>query len=187
MVTCRDIITDAYRIGGIIGLSEEPTADLAEYGLTGLQSMFHTWIARGLFGTMKDVFATEDYTANEGERITVDSAVVTIPYTFDTDESTDRAPKQLSAISVVTDTGTTSYIYDRRQWISIEAITLNDTCPLADFGRRGLAACLALELTALPTFNGVPTQGVLQAARSFKQAVIATRYAAHNIVEPQYF
>lgn len=187
MATVRDIITDAYRIGGIIGLSEEAPAEEADYGLIGLQSMLHSWINSGMFGTMTDVFKTDDYTASENERVTVDSAVVTIPYTFEDDCGETRAPLQLSAISVVTGTGTTSYIYDRRQWIAIEAMTLNDTCPLAEFGRRGLAACLALELAALPTFGGVPTPGVLQAARSFKQAVISTRYAAHNVSEPEYF
>lgn len=203
MVTCRDIITDAYRVGGIIALSENPESDEADFGMTGLQSMFQSWINVGLFGTMRDVYATADYTARENDRVTTaDGAIVTIPDVLDSNadfysygdapygdypSNGDRAPKQLSAISVVTAGVTTSYIYDRGRWVEIEALELGDDCPLEGFGRRGLAAALALELVAIPAFNSGPTPGMMQSARAFKSAVVANRYAAHNIIEPQFY
>ena len=189
MPTVRDIITDAFRIGGIIGLGEDPKANEADFALTGLQSMFHSWVSSGLFGSMTEVFAADDYTAHENERITIDSAVVTIPTTFAEDgtDGDDRAPRELSVIQCVSDTATTTYIYDRREWRAIETLALGDECPLSGFGARGLASTLSLELCGLPAFGSNPTPSMVQAARAFKTAVMRARYGSAEHVGADFF
>ena len=189
MATVRDIITDAYRVGGIIGLGETPSATEADFALSGLQSMFHAWVSANLFGSMAEVFAADDYTAHENERITIDGAIVTIPTTFAEcgEDGNERAPRELSVIQCVTDTGNTTYIYDRREWRAIETLGLNDECPLSAYGGRGLASLLAIELCGLPAFGGNVTPGMDRAGRAFKGAVMRARLASSERVGADYF
>lgn len=187
MATVRDIITDAYRVSGIVGISDTPSASEAGFGLDGLQSMFQSWVATGMFGEFTDRYKTDAYTALEGDRVTTSgSPTITRPPTYEdggieygdgTGER--RAPKELSVIQVIDTTAGTeaTYIFDRGSWVEIEALSLNDTCPLADYGKRGLASALAVELCAIPAFQGQVSQGVLRAAGAFKSAVRGRRYA----------
>lgn len=186
MATVLDTITDAYRVAGILPLDEDPESEEATFALSGLQSMFQSWVANGMFGLLTDVYKTAAYTAKEGERVTHPGSVtITLPDTYEDggDEYGDgtgsrRAAKELSVIQVVdsnTD-ATTTYIYDRSQWVEIETLATTDTCPLSGYGQRGLAACLAIELCALPAFGAQVTPGLLRSANAFKAAVRSRRY-----------
>lgn len=187
MATVRDIVTDAYRVSGIIGITATPSSEEADFGLTGLQSMFQSWIGNAMFGEFTDKYKTAAYTALEGERVTTSgSPTITRPTTYEDggieygDGSGERrAPRELSVIQVIDTTAGTeaTYIFDRGAWVEIEALTLNSTCPLADYGERGLAMCLAMELCAIPAFNGQVTPGVMRGAGAFKSAVRGRRYA----------
>lgn len=187
MPTCRDIITDAYRMAGVIGIGASPTAGEADFALIGLQGMFQAWVGSGLFGTMIDVFTSEDYTAAEGERVHVDACTVTIPMTVTNSDGTTRAPLLMSAVQIVTNAAVSTYIFDRNQWQNVETLTLSDECPAASFGRRGLAACLAIEIANVPAFAANVTPGLMEACRGFKTSLMRSRYAALDTREIEYF
>jgi len=146
MATCRDVITQALQQSRIAALGDAPEDSEITFGLTVLQSLFDNWVSSGMFGRMKDVYKTIDYTAQEQDRvITSGSPTITIPDAFGDDDKvgTTRPPYDLSLIEVVGATRKV-WLYDTNGWVDINALALGDTCPLA---RRGnLAAVLALEI-----------------------------------------
>lgn len=172
MTTCRDIVTRAYRMAGIIGLSESPETSEAEEGLVALQSMFDTWVAGGMFGRLTDVYKTAAYTAREGERVhTSGSPTITIPSTYaqDGEEGTDRTPYDLSLIEVQDGATRNVWVYDRSAWVDLKGLTLSSTCPFAERGESGLAACLAITLA--DTFGAPIGRSVSSAAAAYRQAL----------------
>lgn len=167
--TCRDIVARALRMAGVVPRGENPDADELRDGLLVLQSLYATWLAGGMFGRLKDVFADGDYDAGEGERITVDDATVTIPTTFDDLDGGDRAPREYAPIVVVTTTGETQYLFTAGQWIELGNLEAGDPAPLANLGMNGLAACLALSFAE--EFGVQIGAGTLAQARNFKTAL----------------
>lgn len=170
MATCRDVITRAYGLPGIVR-NDDPTADEAEWGLIGLQSLFDTWVAGGMFGRLTDVYTSVAYTAREGERVIASgSPTITIPTTYaqDGDAGTDRAPYDLSLIEVQDGQTRNVWLYDRSAWVDLTDLALEDACPLALRGMSGLAACLALEIAG-PSWTA--TDAIMRLAAQFKQAL----------------
>lgn len=165
MATCRDAITLALQMSGIVAVGRDPKDKEAALGLVALQSMFDEWFVGGMFGRFTDVYVTEDYTANEGERVTVDGANVTLPFTYE-----DRAPYDLSAVVVVTTTGADNFIYTNGAWESCTGLTLGSEAPLAGYGLDGLAGTLAERLAS--TFGTDVGVGAARAARLFKGAIM---------------
>lgn len=141
MTTCRDIIKRAYQMVGIVALGEEPTAEEAEYGLEVLQTMYDGWVERGMFGRLKDVYKTANYTAQEGERVITPAATITLPTTIDDGEV--RAPRNLSCIVKIVAGVQTSHVYHRGQWVTLGGLALASDAPFAERGAIGLAACVA--------------------------------------------
>lgn len=172
MATCRDVVTRAYRVSGIIGIGDTPTAEEADYGMDALQSMFDVWVANGMFGRLNDVYKTTAYTAKEGDRVqTSGSPTITIPTTYaeDGDEGSDRTPYDLSVIEVQAGATRNVWLYDRGAWVDLVALELADTCPLADRGFHGLACCLAQEISS--AFGAQLAATVISASFTFRQAI----------------
>lgn len=140
MVTTRDIITRALQQAGIVPLGRTPAAKESEAGLFALQGMYEGWVTNGMFGRLKDVYKTEDYTAEVGDRIFADGATITLPDTIEVD-GFDAVPHDLGAVSI-NDGTWRHWIWDGA-WTEISGLTLDSTAPLAGRDREGLSSCLA--------------------------------------------
>lgn len=143
MTTVREIITLGLQLARVIPLGRDPKAKESEAGLTVLQGLYDGFFADGMFGRLTDVYATENYTAQEGERIIADNVTITIPDTVDPDGEV-RTPRDLSAIVVITDVTELHYVFSGGRWETCHALTLDSTAPLASRGKDGLAALLAM-------------------------------------------
>jgi hypothetical protein len=165
MATCRDIVTRALRMTGVLQGDESPDADELRDGLTVLQSLYDSWLVGGMFGRLTDVYEAGDYEALEGQRIYIDSGEVTLPTEIDD----ARKPRDLVAIEAFDDNGRRVWLWDRTAWVQINALTENSDAPLADRGANGLAACLALAYAE--EFGAeIKSSAVIQ-ARNFKTAL----------------
>lgn len=146
MATCRDIVTRALHMAAIVPLGKDPKAAEGQMGLELLQGLYDGWFVGGMFGRLTDVYKTDDYTAKEGERITADGATVTLPDSYeDTETGNNRAPRDLAAIVVVTDT-TTNFVYSGGAWETCSGLTLNSPAPLSTRDAMGLSCLLALHM-----------------------------------------
>lgn len=145
MATVRDIVTLALKQGRVIGINAVPTSTEASAGVTAFQALLDMWVANGMFGTLSDVYKTENYTAEEGERVTAPTAItVTFPTTVDDlDLGGSRAPRDLSIIETVLNGTRTVKLYDRTAWVSLLGLTLDSEAPLSGRSEAGLAACVA--------------------------------------------
>lgn len=172
MTTCRDIVTLALRQSRIVGIGRTPRASEAEEGMSALQSIYDRMFADGPLGPFTDVYATSDYTAQENERIIADNATITIPDTIDDGEV--RTPKDLTAVIVVTDLTQKNYVFSLGRWQVCDALTLDDTAPLANRDKNGLAALLAIELSEMygqPLAPSIRVKGLMfKGAISLKQS-----------------
>lgn len=144
MTTCRDTVTLALRQARVVGIGRAPRDSEAAEGMIALQSLYDGMFADGPLGPFTDVYATEDYTAQENERIVADNATITIPDTIEEDGVT-RTPKDLSAVIVITDTTQKNYVFSLGRWQVCDALTLDDDAPLANRDATGLAALLAIQ------------------------------------------
>jgi len=142
MPTCRDIIRRALQQARIVALGRDPTAKESEAGMLALQGIYDGWVTSGMFGRLTDVYKSEDYTAQPGERIFADDATITLPDTVDdTDNGGTRVPYDLAAISV-NDGGWRHWVWTG-VWTELTGLTLDDTAPLSDRDSEGLSALLA--------------------------------------------
>lgn len=171
MATCRDVTTLALKKLQVIASGETPTAAESADALVALQGLLDGWCRDGMFGRLRDVHVTADYTAREFQRIRVDAGTVTIPTLFpvsqdgddygfqpaqpDADQLADdqlpdpnnRPPRNRSVVVTVDPAGTWAtwfYEGDIGEWVELQALTLNDTCPLSRVDADGLASQLAL-------------------------------------------
>jgi hypothetical protein len=144
MTTCRDIVTLAMRQARIVGIGRTPRAAEADEGMDALISLYNSMFTKGPLGPFTSVYATEDYTAKENERIIADNVTITIPDTIE-DSAETRTPKDLSAIVVITSTGRNQYVFSLGTWEAAHDLTLDSTAPLAERDKFGLAALLAVE------------------------------------------
>lgn len=166
MATCRDIVTRALHMTGVVPREEDPSAAELEQGLTVLQSLYDGWLQGGMFGRLTDVYEPGDYEAEEGQRVFIDSGTATLPATVD-DES--RKPRDLVAIEVTDDAGRRAYIWDRNAWVRLDSLAAGDDAPLAERGVNGLAACLALAYA--DEFGADVRPGVVRQCAAFKTAL----------------
>lgn len=144
MATCRDIITRALQQARIVPLGRAPATKEAEAGMVALQGIYDGWFASGMFGTLKDIDASGDYEANEGERIT-GATTVTKPTQIDADTDTGyRPPYELSAIVDVTNGN--NWLWAGGAWVDCVGLSLTDEAPLSNRDREGLSAHLATYL-----------------------------------------
>lgn len=153
--TCLDII-----VGAVIELGARDAEDAmnggiadweAERSLSILKAMFREAVDSGLFGRLTEYVATEDYEAEEQQRVFADGFTITLPdevedaYTGDT-----RKPRDLAMIQVVDDGADPQVsVYDAHKaaWARLDNLTLSGTCPLAARNRHGLECALARRLS----------------------------------------
>lgn len=189
MDTCRDVIGRAFQKIKVYSPGETPSNDDEQVGLDELQSLYEEWAAGGMFGRLRDRYIDSDYTACQGERITVtNGAVVTIPTTFvnwpywgwdysvptdDLSPDSTKPPYDMALIEVVDIAGqsVTRWLYDVGQtlWVNINGLTLDSIAPLSSKGRGGLIACLALNLA--DEYGGVVGPSTARQAAAFKTAL----------------
>lgn len=176
MATCRDIVTSAYRMAGVIGLASEPNAEELAFGLSALQSIFDR-VADGR--DYMPVLTSGTYEAGENERIRGASAV-TLPTTI-TDDGAERAPKDLAFVQYDLGAGYVTYACDRGAWVRLDALAYGDPAPFASRNRDGLSALLALELSE--TYPGATIGPMrVQQARRFQSI-----FGRDNTLDPEYF
>lgn len=142
MTTMREIITLGLQLSRVIPLGSNPKAKESEAGLTVLQGIYDGMFADGQFAKLTDVYTTENYTAQENERIHAATATVTLPATVD--EYEPRKPRDLSAVVVISNTGQRNHVFSGGAWETCHGLTLDSTAPLASRGKDGLAALLAM-------------------------------------------
>jgi hypothetical protein len=91
------------------------------------------------------VTVTEDYTANEGERVFADGATITLPDTVDDlQNGGSRVPRDLACISV--NDGTWRAWVWTGAWTELTGLTLDSDAPLSERDREGLSSLLATYL-----------------------------------------
>jgi len=185
MPTCRDIITRALRKARVYAAGEEPSAEDMADGLDELQNLYEQWGSGGMFGRLSDVHTNADYEASPGERVVLtEDATVTIPETI-YDDGSDYPPYDLSFIEVIAPDSVTRYLYSGGRWVEIGALGLDDEAPLANRGRGGLAACLALAYAE--EFGAEVGPGVARQAAAFKTALSLKMGSDAARTAPDYF
>lgn len=180
MTTCRDIITQAMYRTSILALGRTPKAKETENGLFVLQGLYDDLIQSGALGGLTDINATEDYTANEFERVSANGFTITKPLTIDEDDAT-RQPKDLAVISIY-DGGQINYIWDNG-WVSLSGLTLDSLAPFAGRGADGLACYLASNW--VDTFGGQASATVYRRGLNFKALLMGRNATA--IDAPEYY
>lgn len=166
MTTCRDIVTRALQMSGIVALGRDPKAAETEAGMVSLQSLYDEWVNGGMFGRLKDVYETGAYTANEGERVYGSS--VTLPVTIE-EQGKTRAPRQFACVATVNSGAATNSVYFDGAWRTVSGLALGDDAPFATISVDGLSGCVAERLAS--AFGGDVSVGAARAARQFKQAL----------------
>jgi hypothetical protein len=141
MATCRDIITGALRMVGVISIGRDPRASEASDAMIALQSLYDGWFFSGMFGRLNDIYASTNMTALEGQRITAENAQILIPSKFE-----GRAPYDLSAITVITEQGQFNFVHSGGKWETCSGLELGSYAPLSSRGQRGLSSVLAASL-----------------------------------------
>jgi hypothetical protein len=183
MATCRDIVTRALRMTGVVPREDDPTAPELRDGLTVLQTLYDSWLTGGMFGRLTDVYEPGSYEAGEGERVFLDTGgTLTLPTEIDS----DRKPRDLVAIEGFVSGGTrVAYIWDRTAWVQITDLAEADEAPLSNRGVNGLAACLAVAYA--DEFGPQVGPGVLMQCRSFKTALSYKFGSERDVVAGTWF
>lgn len=181
MTTVRDIVTLALRQARVVGIGRTPRAAESDEGLVAMQSLFDSMFSGGLLGPFTDVYATEDYTAKENERIIADNATITIPDTIEVYGDEDRTPIDLSAVVVITDTTELKYVFSLGRWEACHALTLDSTAPLAERDKTGLAALVAMEYCEM--FGAQLPPATAQRAMRFKGSLSHKFSTARDLAE----
>jgi len=183
MTTCRDIVTLALRQARVVGVGRTPRANEAAEGMAALQSLYDSMFSHGPLGPFTEVYATEDYTANEDERIIADNATITIPDSIEVYGEDPRTPTDLAAIVVITDTTRNQYVFNLGRWEVCHDLTLDSVAPLAERDKTGLAALLAKEYAEM--FGAqLPGATMLRALRFMGD--LSSRFSTKS-AEPEYF
>ena len=180
MTTIRDIITQAMYRTGILALGRTPKAKETDSGLFLLQGLYDDLVQSGSLGGMTDVYATEDYTAQEFERIDANGFTITKPLTI-TDDAVVRQPKDLALISIF-DAGRVNWVWDNG-WVSLSGLALDDLAPFAERGADGLACYLAGNW--IDTFGGQVQPTVYQRGLRFKGLLMGQNATA--VEAPVYY
>ena len=174
--TCLDIITDAMIMSRVLGIGKEPKAAEASRGMRALQSMYDEWRTGGMFGTLEDVYMTEDDVAEEGKRYFIPTGfTLTAPTSVYTDSLGDtRQPRDMALYETLTQAGVqTAKLYDRTEWVDLLDLELSDIAPLSARNSDGLAACLATSGGFVAAFGAQVPEQVIALARHFRRNIIS--------------
>jgi hypothetical protein len=180
MTTCLDIITQAMYRTSILALGRTPRAKETTNGLFVLQGLYDDLMMSGALGELTDVYAIENYTAKEFERVLANGYTITKPLTIEEDGAT-RAPKDLAVVSII-DTVQTNWVWENG-WVSMTGLALGDDAPFASKGADGLACYLALNW--IDTFGGQVAPKVFDRGMRFKGLLMGQNATA--VDEVSYF
>lgn len=203
MATCLDVITHAMKLTRILPSGGAPSAAEAADGLACLQSLYDQWRTGGMFGTLQDVYLTEDATAQEGKRYYVPAGITltaaTSEYVPD-QSSTDygmcdysgsadlRQPRDLALYETLTSTGThEAKLYDRTSWVNLMGLASSDTAPLSSRNAHGLAACLATSGAFMAMFGVQPDPSLIALARHFLRSVMGKLGSTQDKPSGEYY
>jgi hypothetical protein len=103
-------------------------------------------LADTALSTEVERYETDDYEAEEGERIYC-TGTVTLPTTID--DGYARLPLDLAAVQYQdenTSSAWRTYISDKGTWVRTDNLTEASDAPFADRNQDGLAALLAMEI-----------------------------------------
>lgn len=145
MATCTEIIGRALRMARVVAKGDEPTATESAEAMTALLSIYQR-LAHTALSADTERYETDDYTAEEGERIYC-TGTVTLPTTIDDGDT--RRPLDLAAVQYQDETSSSAwvtYISDKGTWTRTDNLTEASTAPFADRNQDGLSALLALEI-----------------------------------------
>lgn len=163
MPTCRDIVSRALRMTGIVAKGRDPKAAEMSDGMFALQSLYDSMFVGGMFGRLRDVQVSEDYEALPGDRVFVDAGVVTLP---EMGGYECRSIRDLAALEINQADERMAYIWDRTGWTRLDGLTENSEAPLAHRSAEGLAACLALMIAE--EYGVAPTAMMVSKAGNFR-------------------
>ncbi|KQS01501.1 hypothetical protein ASG11_17765 [Sphingomonas sp. Leaf357] len=152
LMNCLDLISRALRRIGVLAAGTAPSDIEANDALDVLSAIYLRLITEGVFGTLRDVVPTGDYTAGENERVIRSNGmvgVISLPDTIN-DCGRDRAPLDGSLV-IISDSytdETEAWLYDGavKSWVLLTELTLTDTAPMSNRDPLGLVCTLATEL-----------------------------------------
>lgn len=177
MATCRDVIYRAYRMAGIVPLTDDPSAEELEQGLAVLQNIYDRIADSRAYS---EVYETGTVEAEEGQRIQ-GATSVTLPVTVTDWTGRQRKPRDLAFVQYDTGSGMQTYVSDRGTWVQLTTLAAGSDAPFAGRGQEGLSALVALELSE--TYPGA-TVGPVTAQKARRWQSIWTR---QDTIEPEYY
>lgn len=163
MTTCRDIVSRALRMAGIVAKGRDPKAPEMTDGMFALQSTYDSMFVGGMFGRLRDVHVGEDYEAGPGQRVFASDGEVTLPAM---DGYDCRSIRDLTAIEINAEGIRQTYIWDRNGWTRLDSLGETDEAPLAHRGAEGLAACVAMQI--VEDYGQSPTAMMDRKAGNFR-------------------
>lgn len=161
MTLCSTVISSALKK---LGLSSPSTTEISD-GLPYLQGLYGAMVNGGLFGRLNDIIVVSDYTAQEFDRILVNTAsavTITVPDTYertdldpettpDDPDPSNRPARDLACIVVNVLDSEDKVVLIRDgyygAWVDCDSIALTDTAPLSARDLNGLASKLALAMS----------------------------------------
>lgn len=178
MATVRSIVIRAYRMAGIVPLSDEPEASELNAGVDVLQSIYDRVAANR---DLTPVLKSGTYEAKEDERIT-GATTVTLPTSVvDSVTGETRAPLDMAYVQYDTGSGFVTYASDRGSWVRTDALTASSEAPFSDRNSEGLSALVALEFAE--TYPGA-TVGPMTVR---KARIFQSLFTREPTIEPEYY
>lgn len=167
MTTINAAITRGYQRAAIVALGRDPKASESNIGMETVQSILDQWMQDGMFGRLTDVYKTENYTAEESERVISPSAItVTKPTVIH-----NRAPYELVPIVTVLNGTQTNYVWTQGAWLNLTGLTLASDLPFENYGRSGFEALIALKLCEM--FGKSPSPVLTSDAMRFQGRIMS--------------
>lgn len=186
MATCVEVITAAARRAGVIDRRRSIDSSDAGRLLELLEDQYLQWAAAGMFGRLTDVLVEDDYTAEEQERVVVNTAssvVVTMPATVDDDLTGDTRPPKSMAMIMVTSAYSDfqeTCVYDAGfgNWVKFENLTLGGYAPLSATNKTAVVAALAVKVC---DEYGLPVSTLLTREHGRGMLALTGGYAAERV------
>lgn len=182
MITCRDIVSRALRMAGIVPKGRDPKAAEMTDGMFALQSLYDSMFTGGMFGRLRDRHVEDDYEIEPGQRVFVESGIVTLPTPGGYD---CRSIRDLAAIEINESGVRKAYIWDRFKWVRLDSLGETDEAPLAHRGAEGLASCLALHIVG--DYGLQPTAMMVSNAGNFRSNIRLGMGAERDVVPGSWY
>jgi hypothetical protein len=169
--TNADIIRRAHRLLGTVSGGQEPTGSMASDSMERLQSVILDQPGLLLRSLWKSKDVDADYTAREGQRISVTAGQVTLPTEITPVGGGTRAPLNFARVQIIgasaTNVGLWVYVASLGEWRQVDELTAGGEFPFGIEDVDGMAAqlCVALQDEYGGSFQAGP-RTVAKAAQS---------------------